>query len=83
MKTSKKLQEAVDAFNKLYKIGNELIVVDDFGNENVRIFYEKYFLDSSYLQLLFENGIIGFSMLTILISFGMYIFFENLLSKTA
>lgn len=47
------------------------------GNENVRIFYEKYFLDSSYLQLLFENGIIGFSMLTILISFGMYIFFEN------
>ena len=34
MKTSKKFQEAVEAFYKLYKIGTELIY--DFGAEHVR-----------------------------------------------
>ena len=35
-KPSKKLIEAVEAFNKLYPIGTELIVVDDFGVETKR-----------------------------------------------
>ena len=36
MKTSKKFEEAVKEFNQLYKIGTELIVVDDFGEEHIR-----------------------------------------------
>jgi hypothetical protein len=35
-KPSKKLIEAVEAFNKLYPIGTELIVADDFGVETKR-----------------------------------------------
>ena len=35
-KPSKKLIEAVEAFNKLYPIGTELIVVDDLGVETKR-----------------------------------------------
>lgn len=33
-KPTKKLIEVVEAFNKLYPIGTELIVVDDFGAEH-------------------------------------------------
>lgn len=32
----KEIIEAVEAFNKLYPIGTELIVVDDFGAEHKR-----------------------------------------------
>lgn len=35
-KASKKLKEAVDAFNTLYPVGTDLIVVDDFGECHIR-----------------------------------------------
>ncbi|NLH45604.1 MAG: hypothetical protein GX451_05705 [Acholeplasmataceae bacterium] len=59
MKTSKKFQEAVEAFNKLYKIGTELIVVDDFGTEHVRALQSEAWIVGTNQALARFEGISG------------------------
>lgn len=39
--------------------------------------YDTYLLDNVYLKCLFENGIIGFIILIILVSIIMYILVKN------
>lgn len=53
---------------KITLFGNKLL-----GKEII----EKYPLDNTYLLILFENGILGFCLLTILIFIIMKILFEN------
>lgn len=48
-----------------------------FGYKNIVEVYEKYPLDNIYLQILFENGILGFVVLSTLIFMTMYILFKN------
>lgn len=48
-----------------------------FGYKIVEETYRKYPLDNIYLQILLENGILGFCLLTILIFITMKILFEN------
>lgn len=59
MKTSKKFQEAVEAFNKLYKIGTELIVVDDFGTEHIRRLQSEAWIVGTNQALARFEGISG------------------------
>lgn len=47
------------------------------GNKMVTQFYEKYPLDNTYLRILFEDGILAFILLIILISIIMHILFKN------
>lgn len=48
-----------------------------FGSKSIIEYYETYPLDNVYLRTLFENGIIGFILLIILIFYVMKILFEN------
>ena len=48
-----------------------------FGNNEMEKMYLKLPLDNMYLRVLYENGIIGFSLLLILIFVTMYILFKN------
>lgn len=59
MKTSKNFKEAVEAFNKLYKIGTELIVVDDFGVEHVRTLQSEAWIVGNNQALARFEGISG------------------------
>ena len=47
------------------------------GNKEIIEYYKLYPLDNVYLRTLFENGIIGFILLIILISYTMKILFKN------
>ena len=59
MKTSKKFKEVVEVFNKLYKIGTELIVVDDFGAEHVRTLQSEAWIVGNNQVLARFEGISG------------------------
>lgn len=48
-----------------------------FGSKGIKEYYDKYPLDNTYLVILFENGIVGFILLIILIFGVMYILFKN------
>lgn len=48
-----------------------------FGNKEIIEYYKIYPLDNVYLRTLFENGIIGFISLNILIIYVMKILFRN------
>lgn len=48
-----------------------------FGNKEIIEHYKRYPLDNVYLRTLFENGIIDFSLLIILIFYVIKILFEN------
>lgn len=48
-----------------------------FGNKEIIGYYKIYPLDNVYLRILFENGIIGFILLIILIFYIMKILFKN------
>lgn len=48
-----------------------------FGNKEIIEYYKIYPLDNIYLRTLFENGIIGFILLNILIFYVMKILFRN------
>ena len=56
-KQLKKLIEAVDAFNKLYQIGNELIVVDDFGIEIKRKLESKAWIVGKHSAIAKFSGL--------------------------
>lgn len=58
-----------------YYLTNHKITL--FGNDEIKEFYKSYPLDNVYLKTLFENGIIGFSLLIVLIFIVMYILFKN------
>lgn len=59
MKPSKKLQEAVEAFNKLYKIGTELIVIDDFGTGHIRTLQTEAWIVGTNQAITRFEGISG------------------------
>lgn len=48
-----------------------------FGYNEIKEVYKYYPLDNVYLKVLFENGVVGFSLLIILILVVMYILFKN------
>lgn len=48
-----------------------------FGYSEIKKMYDTYPLDNIYLRCLFENGIIGFIVLIILVSIIMYILVKN------
>lgn len=48
-----------------------------FGYKGMEIFYKKHPLDNVYLKTLFENGLLGFGLLIILIFLTMHILFKN------
>lgn len=58
-----------------YYLTNHKITL--FGYSEIKKMYDQYPLDNAYLRCLFENGIIGFIVLIILIFILMYILFEN------
>lgn len=58
-----------------YYLTNHKITL--FGYSKIKEFYERYPLDNVYLKTLFENGLLGFSLLIILIFLTMYILFKN------
>lgn len=58
-KPSKKLIKAVEAFNKLYKIGTELIVVDDFGKEHKRKLLSEACIIGNHSVIAKFSGISG------------------------
>jgi ribosomal protein L4 len=56
MLPTEEFKEAVSAFNKLYKIGTELIVVDDFGAEHVRTLKsEAWIIGTNQAIAIFEG----------------------------
>lgn len=57
-KPTKKLIEAVEAFNKLYPIGTELIVSDDFG-ETKRTLLSEAWIIGSHSAIAKFSGISG------------------------
>jgi hypothetical protein len=61
MKTSKtkKLIEAVEAFNKLYPIGTELIVADDFGVETKRTLLSEAWIIGNHSAIAKFEGLSG------------------------
>lgn len=58
-KPTKKLIEAVEAFNKLYPIGTELIVVDDFGVEHKRKLLSEAWIIGNHSALAKFEGLSG------------------------
>lgn len=58
-----------------YYLTNHKITL--FGYKQIKENYRKYPLDNIYLKTLFENGVVGFSLLVILIFIVMYILFKN------
>lgn len=58
-----------------YYLTNHKITL--FGYSEIKGFYKSYPLDNVYLKTLFENGLLGFSLLIILIFLTMYILFKN------
>lgn len=58
-KPSKILIEAVEAFNKLYPIGTELIVVDDFGIEHKRKLLSEAWIIGNHSALAKFEGLNG------------------------
>lgn len=57
--SSKKLIEAVEAFNKLYPIGTELIVVNDDGKEQVRKLQSEAWIIGNHSAIAKFEGISG------------------------
>lgn len=58
-KLTKKLIEAVEAFNKIYPIGTELIVVDDFGIEHKRKLLSEAWVIGDHSAIAKFEGISG------------------------
>ena len=58
-KPTKKLIEAVEAFNKLYPIGTELIVVDDFGVEHKRKLLSEAWIIGNHSAIAKFEGLSG------------------------
>lgn len=58
-KPYKKLIEGVKAFNKLYPIGTELIVLDDFGVEHKRKLLSKAWIIGNHSAIAKFEGISG------------------------
>lgn len=55
----KKTKKAAEAFNELYKIGTELIVIDDFGIVNVRKLESKAWIVGDNQIIAKFSGISG------------------------
>jgi hypothetical protein len=58
-KPTKKLIEAVEAFNKLYTIGTELIVANDFGVETKRTLLSEAWIIGNHSAIAKFSGISG------------------------
>lgn len=58
-KPTKKLIEAVEAFNKLYPVGTELIVVDDFGVEYKRKLLSEAWIIGNHSAVAKFEGLSG------------------------
>lgn len=58
-KITKKLIEAVEAFNQLYPIGTELIVVDDFGVEHKRKLLSEAWIIGNHSAIAKFEGLSG------------------------
>tara|TARA_R110001592_G_scaffold268269_3_gene534553 strand:- start:53937 stop:54209 length:273 start_codon:yes stop_codon:yes gene_type:complete len=56
---NKKLIEAVQAFNKLYPIGTQLILVDDMGIEHKRKLVSKAWIVGSHSAIAKFEGLSG------------------------
>ena len=58
-----------------YYLNNHKITL--FGYKEIKELYEQFPLDNVYLRTLFENGILGFILLILLLIFTMYILLKN------
>ena len=58
-KTLKQLTEAVEAFNRLYSVGNELIVIDDHGGETKRTLLSEAWIIGNHSAIAKFSGISG------------------------
>jgi hypothetical protein len=58
-KPSKKLIESVKAFNELYPIGTDLIIIDDFGAEHKRKLLSEAWIIGNHSAIAKFEGLSG------------------------
>ena len=56
---NKNLQEAADAFNRLYPVGTPIILINDFGEETIRKVESKAWVIGDHSVIALFEGITG------------------------